>query len=412
MLTTFYPPYNFGGDGIYVHRLSNELASRGHKVDVVHCTDAYELLERRGPKGHYPNHDNVTVHRLRSKKGVLSPLLTQQTGRAYFKRKLIRKLIEETGHDVIHYHNMSLIGLESLEFGRSVKLYHSHDYWLLCPMHLLWKYNREPCLEPNCLPCQIKGRRPPQLWRHSGYMRKQLRHIDAFICPSRFTLQKYHDVGMEGELVHLPYFVPFDKDESCSEEAILSFPKRPYFLFVGRLEKTKGVQTLIPTFRRYPDCDLIIAGDGTYEDKLKSLAKDSLNIKFVSRRSYSQLRDLYRHARALIVPSIWYEVFGIVIIEAFAQKTPVIVSNQGGMPELVNQSGGGFIYRTEDELIDCLERLRRDDQLRDDLGRKGYRACQKYWAEDYHFDRYFQLIEEISLRKDEQHQPERLAYQS
>ena len=49
MITTFYPPYNFGGDGIFVHRLSNELARRGHHVEVIHCIDAYHLLARQEP---------------------------------------------------------------------------------------------------------------------------------------------------------------------------------------------------------------------------------------------------------------------------------------------------------------------------------------------------------------------------
>jgi hypothetical protein len=49
MITTFYPPYNFGGDGIFAYRLSNELAVQGHQVDVIHCKDAYTLLARKRP---------------------------------------------------------------------------------------------------------------------------------------------------------------------------------------------------------------------------------------------------------------------------------------------------------------------------------------------------------------------------
>ena len=61
MITTFYPPYNFGGDGIFVQRLSNELAKRGHMVDVVHCVDSYRLLAGREPGKPYADHPNVTV---------------------------------------------------------------------------------------------------------------------------------------------------------------------------------------------------------------------------------------------------------------------------------------------------------------------------------------------------------------
>ena len=50
MITTFYPPYNFGGDGIFIYRLSNALANRGHKVDIIHCKDAYLMLQPMGQR--------------------------------------------------------------------------------------------------------------------------------------------------------------------------------------------------------------------------------------------------------------------------------------------------------------------------------------------------------------------------
>ena len=67
MITTFYPPYNFGGDGIFVRQLSNELAKRGHHVDVIHCIDSYRLLARQKPTKTYDDHPNVTVHGLKSR---------------------------------------------------------------------------------------------------------------------------------------------------------------------------------------------------------------------------------------------------------------------------------------------------------------------------------------------------------
>ena len=95
MITTYYPPYNFGGDGIYIYRLSNELARRGHKVDVVHCTDAYSVLAKTGPKGDYPNHAPICLFSLKSRLGVLSPLLTQQTSYPFAKAAKIKELISK-----------------------------------------------------------------------------------------------------------------------------------------------------------------------------------------------------------------------------------------------------------------------------------------------------------------------------
>jgi hypothetical protein len=66
MVTTFYPPYSFGGDAIYVQQLSRELAKRGHQVDVIHCGDSYRALTRRAPERGDPDPPGVTVHRRRA----------------------------------------------------------------------------------------------------------------------------------------------------------------------------------------------------------------------------------------------------------------------------------------------------------------------------------------------------------
>ncbi len=146
MITTFYPPYSFGGDATYLYRLTNELAKRGHHVEVVHCADAYRLLAGQAPAQTAPNLPNVTVHTLRSRAGFLSPLATQQLGYPLFKSKAIRSILSRRQFDVIHFHNISLVGGPGvLRYGRGIKLYTTHEHWLICPMHVLWKYNRELC---------------------------------------------------------------------------------------------------------------------------------------------------------------------------------------------------------------------------------------------------------------------------
>src|SRR5262249_41637194 len=151
MVTTFYPPYNFGGDGIFIHQLSNELAQRGHHVEVVHCQDAYWLLHGETPSAPYQDHPNVKVHALRSPTGFLSPLVTQQTGRPALKSSQLKAILEQP-FDVIHFHNISLVGgPKVLEYGRGVKLYTLHEYWLICPTHMLFKFDREVCTEQACL---------------------------------------------------------------------------------------------------------------------------------------------------------------------------------------------------------------------------------------------------------------------
>ncbi|CAN5643706.1 hypothetical protein BH18ACI1_BH18ACI1_13530 [soil metagenome] len=393
MVTTFYPPYSFGGDAMYIYRLTNELARRGHLVDVFHCIDAYTLLQKNPPTADFPNHPNVKIHKLESRAGFLSPLLTQQTGVPFFKKQ-IKDALTANDYDVIHYHNMSLIGITALSYGSAVKLYTTHEHWLVCPMHVLWKFDREVCTEKDCLKCQIAGKRPPQLWRYTGLLEKMLPHVDCFISPSRFTLKKHLEMGLEIPIKQIPYFLPMplETTENFQSEKI---NERPSFLFVGRLEKIKGLQNVIPIFKERREYDLLVAGDGEYKKELTELAGNSPNIKFLGRLEQSSLRNLYREAIAVIVPSICFETFGIIIIEAFSMKTPVIVNNLGALPEVVEDSGGGFIYNNRSEIIDAIDKLAENPALRDELGNKGYAAFLKYWNEAAHLTQYFNLIETI-----------------
>jgi glycosyltransferase involved in cell wall biosynthesis len=99
------------------------------------------------------------------------------------------------------------------------------------------------------------------------------------------------------------------------------------------------------------------------------------------------------------VPSICFEVFAQVIIEAFGLQTPAIVSNMGGMPEIMGESGGGLVYNTEEELITAMSRLLADPLYRRELGLRGYEAYQRKWTPEAHLRGYLSLIREISSTK-------------
>lgn len=387
---------------MFVYRLANALAQRGHSVDIIQCIDAYYSLEPAKPRESYPNHPNVSVHRLKSKAGILSPFLTQQTGFSFLKRKKIQQIIEGGGFDVIHFHNISLVGgPEVLEYGRATKLYTLHEYWLVCPTHVLFKFNREPCVKPSCLMCSIVYRRPPQWWRYTGMMEKALKQVDVLISPSQFTADMHTKMGLPMPVVVIPMFAPMPRDHSDETKRLEHTvnPVRPYFIFVGRLEKIKGLQDVIPIFEDYSHADLVIVGTGKYQMALENLSRGNPRIRFMGWLSYEELMALYSKTIALIVPSLCYETFGQVIIEAFSMKTPVIAKDIGALRELVTESGGGYLYQKDSALIEAMERLRTNPDLRNCLGEKGYAAYQRYWTEDQHLDRYFKLIYEIQQKK-------------
>jgi glycosyltransferase involved in cell wall biosynthesis len=397
MITTFYPPYNFGGDGIFVQQLSHELARRGHQVEVIHCMDAYRQLAHREPTGTYGDHANVVVHGLESPFGFFSPLATQQTGFPLFKAARIRQILGK-GFDVIHYHNLSLVGgPKILEYGQGIKLYTMHEYWLICPTHVLFRFNRSLCLRRYCFACQLTYRRPPQWWRYSALLKRAVKHVDAFISPSQSCEDLHRRMGFTAPIVCLPHFIPpVQVTQSTPAPPTDEVKAEPYFLFVGRLERVKGLQTLIPVLGRYPNALLLIAGTGSDEPRLRELAQGLSNIRFLGYQSSEQLRALYRQTVAVIVPSICFEVFPLVVLEAFREGTPVIARNLGGLPEMIREGGGGFTYDTEEELIRAMDHLLANPSARDELGRRGYQAYQRRWTVEAHLERYLALIAQVA----------------
>ena len=398
LITIFYPPYSFGGDAIFTARLARALAEEGHQVEVIHCLDSFFALHPAQPTQAIETHPNLTVHSLRSGFGPLAPMLSHQTGQAYFRRKQIEEIIRRSAPDVIHYHNISLFGPEVLTLGRdaaqALKLYTTHEYWFICPTHVLWKFNSRACEKPECIRCVLLARRPPQLWRYTSMLERDTAEIDLFLTPSRFTAQIHAERGFTRPMHYLPSFADF----ALAKVAESPHP-RPYFLFVGRLEAEKGTQSLVEAWGKISDTDLLIVGDGSEAEKLRRISAGNPRIRFLGRITQAELSPFYAHCVACIVPSLMYEVFTLVVLEAFAHKAPVIARHHGPLPEMINDSGGGLLYRSEEELLAAATKLARDSSLRNELGAKGFRMVTGQWSKAAHLESYFALLREAALRK-------------
>lgn len=400
-LTTFYPPYHFGGDAIGTQRLARGLVRAGHHVTVVHDVDAFNALHPGPEPAPQPEPPGLEVVRLRSGLGSLSPLLTQQMGRPVANGARIRRIIAEGRFDVVNFHNVSLVGgPELLTYGGdAVTLYMAHEHWLVCPMHVLWRHGKELCDGRECLRCTVAHRRPPQLWRFTGLLERRLDEVDAFIAMSEFSREKHREFGFSREMEVLPYFLPDPEPDSGAARAGAAPHPRPYFLFVGRLERIKGLDDVIPLFRHYDGADLVIAGDGEHAPALRKLAADNPRVRFLGRVAPDDLRRYYEHAIALVVPSVCYETFGIILIESFRHSTPVIARRIGPFPEIVEQSGGGELFATTDELLGAMRRLQASASHRARLGAAGYRAYVERWSESAVVPQYLDIVRRAGARR-------------
>jgi glycosyltransferase involved in cell wall biosynthesis len=396
MVTTFYPPRSFGGDAVAVQTLARALVHAGHHVSVICDDDSYRALSGRRDRVPSEVDDGVVVHRLASRLGALAVGLTQQTGHPLVHGNELRRILEQGRFDVINYHNLSLVGgPAALAYGSGVKLYTAHEHWLVCPTHVLWRHRVEPCPARQCIRCQLRYGRPPQLWRHSGLLQRQIEHVDAFIAVSRFSRDKHHEFGFSREMEVIPGFV---RDPGPPRAYDRAAGERPYFLFVGRLESLKGLDDVIDTFAGFDAADLVIAGAGGERRTLEARAAGNPRVRFVGFQSGDALSRLYADAHAVIASSRGYETFGLSVVEAYSRGVPVLARRLGSYLELVEGTGAGETFADGGELRAALQRLTADPARRAAMSAAAYARFRSTYTEDVVVPQYLALVERLLPR--------------
>jgi len=393
MVTTFYPPYHFGGDGTYVRALSEALVQRGHEVTVVHCEDAYRLAGN--DSGAIDNLSKVKVHTLKNRFGFLSPLITQQTGFPGLKHSELKDILKNE-FDVVNFHNISLIGgprIIQLSNAR-INLYTLHEHWLLCPTHIFWKDKKKACDDRRCFSCCLKSGIPPQVWRYTSLIQNSIRKIDSFISPSNYTAEQHKSGGIKNPIKIIPLFSYLSPAEYEDESR-----GRMNFIAVGRVTKSKGISDLVHSFSKWPNFNLQVIGDGDLLLSLKDQYQKFNNIQFLGKIPQDSLAQLYRKATALILPSLAPETFGLTVVEAFACGVPAIVRIAGGNREIIDHSGAGYLYSNEDELKAAIECFNEDPDLRSRLGDQARKAYEVDYTAVKHVDAYLDLVIQIANEK-------------
>lgn len=387
-VTTFFPPEHFGGEAIFVAQLANLLARAGHEVHVVHCADSFRMLHNAVAPSRVWHDPAVRVHRFESPLGGLSPLATYMTGRPLLKPELKRILAQP--FDVVHWHNFSLVagpGAMSLVDRQTIQLCTTHDYWVVCPTSIRFRFDSEVCTEKTCWRCSISHGRPPQFWRETGLMENAMERIDCIVAPSEYCKRVLIEGGITRDIAVIHHFYepkPID----------VGARQGNYYFFAGRLEKHKGLQTVLPLFtggRR-----LLIAGAGNYETELRRQAAAYPGVEFLGRIPHDQLPALYRHAKATLVPSICEETFGLTVLESLQQGTPVVASHFGALPEIVALAAGGWVYRDPEE---CRRILAQIDAHPAEARRKGAQSRLDEFDQGLYLQRYLNLVESVRSGK-------------
>ena len=135
-----------------------------------------------------------------------------------------------------------------------------------------------------------------------------------------------------------------------------------YALYFGRLSREKGILNLIHAFAKLDKGLLYIAGEGPEEDTIKDIIKKNnieKRVKLLGFLGKEEMTEVTRKCKFVVVPSIWYENCPYSVLETLAIGKPIIGSNMGGIPELVENNNNGYIYQYDkiDELAEKMEEL-------------------------------------------------------
>jgi glycosyltransferase involved in cell wall biosynthesis len=319
--------------------------------DVVFAQEQ-RLLERKGHcvityvRSNQEADDSSVIDRLRMLKTIVW---------AQDSRKDIKLLLHAEKPDLVHVHNTFMMVSPSIfeactEAGVPT-VQTVHNYRLLCPATYLFR-NGQVCEE--CISVGLMSGVRHGCYRNSRTATAAVaimlavhrtretwsKEVNAFISLTEFAKRKLVDSGLPPEKVHVkPNFVEHDPGERSSTG--------DYALFVGRLSPEKGVELLLKAWgllkAPFP---LRIAGDGPARSELEAqVQKEKVpNVEFLGRLDRDQTREAMKGARFLMLPSLWYEGFPMVLAESFACGVPVLGSRLGAMQEVIDDGHNGLHF--------------------------------------------------------------------
>lgn len=226
----------------------------------------------------------------------------------------------------------------------------------------------------------------------TGAYTKRIAH---YFANSSFTKQVLVASGYSENRISV-LFPFFEK-----EELQIFRNDQGYVLYLGRLEKYKGVQTLIEVAKQLPNIQYKITGNGTAESYFRALAKGLDNVEFTGWVSGTQKKELIAGARVGVVPSIWHEPAGVVIFEQMCVGVPVIVSNRGGMLEIVEDNVSGEIFEAGnvEELKTKIQNFYNDGNLAKKMEEAAKDRAHKIGGAKEHLEKvmleYKRLVEKV-----------------
>ncbi len=323
-------------------------------------------------------------------------------------RGSINRLIADHRPDVAHlhniYHHISVSILHALKKNKVPVLMTLHDYKIICPNYSLF-VNDSVCqrckggkylnvIKYKCLKKSYALSMLAYLEaKLSSALKVYEKNIDLFIAPSEFMRNKLIEFGINrNKVCHLPYVIE-------NYGLISHSVPGDYILYIGSLSDKKGVKILLEAAKNFRHVPVKIMGKAQEGESLKLYAKENglAQVEFLGYKSNEELASVIRNSMFVVVPSIWYEVAGLVIYEAFSLGRAVIASNIGGIPEFITDGTDGLLFRAGDynDLSEKILFFLNNPQKRKELEDNALRKFDKINNHKTHYDNLVSMYERL-----------------
>ena len=318
-------------------------------------------------------------------------------------KKLIKDQMPDIAHLHIYYGQITPSILSVLKNNDIPIVQTLHEYKLFCPVSLFvregnicekcangsyWNVVRYRCNRGSLMRSIVSG-----VEAYFSALLGVKKAIDHFIAVSNFLRTKVINHGIPSDKITTVYnFVPDDMFSDNNQPG-------GYFLYYGRIEKIKGIETLIKAVEPLRQFNLYIVGRGealeVYERVVKERRLD--NVKFLGFKSGDELKKIIAGALCVIVPSECYETFGLTVVESFAQCKPVIASNMGGLPELVTDGVDGFIFEpgNVEQLREKMYWMATHNKEAVEMGRNGYKKARERFSSERHYEEIMMVYQKV-----------------
>lgn len=383
--------YHIGGAETYLFSLMELVREYGHEIYFFSTDKVKEIKNNYSYIYREPNKNRVSSH----------------ISHYYFDfgvYNTLRKWIKKVKPDVMHLNLNYKYPVSIILAARKEKIpvvQTIHDIRVVCMSGLCVKPDGEVCEGGFGIKCLKNG-----CISFKGYMynalpnkiKQYLRQDILFIAPSRAFERKLKENGLKN-VVYLPHFIDSSKYGFNAENK-----ERYNILFVGWLGKHKGVQYLIQAFpsilKQIPSAKLHVVGEGEERNNLEKLVKKlkiEKEVVFHGKVPHEHIQQFYQKANVVVFPSICFEQFGLVGLEAMACGRPAVGSNIGGVSEWIDHGKTGFLVEQGStvQIGEKVIQILSDEEMAIKMGESARRKAKKNFTVEKHFKKLMQIYESL-----------------